>query len=243
MTSFKGETIHSETIIATLKKTLQLKEICRNISYQKIIDQAIESREITVTPEEIQAEADHIRYENRLFRSADTFAWLNDQLVTPEEWEAGIRDRLLTKKLAQILFAKEADRFFTENQREFDQVLLYRIVVPYQQLAQEIAYQIQEDEISFYEAAHLYDSDDQRRFQCGYEGKLYRWNLKPELSALVFSATPGQVIGPIEMDQASHLLLVEEFIPAEFTPERQQEILDRMFNEWLTTELNYLIHT
>ncbi|MCY6488741.1 peptidylprolyl isomerase [Leptolyngbya sp. GGD] len=243
MTSFKGETIHSETIIATLKKTLQLKEICRNISYQKIIDQAIESREITVTPEEIQAEADHIRYENRLFRSADTFAWLNDQLVTPEEWEAGIRDRLLTKKLAQTLFAKEADRFFTENQREFDQVLLYRIVVPYQQLAQEIAYQIQEDEISFYEAAHLYDSDDQRRFQCGYEGKLYRWNLKPELSARVFSATPGQVIGPIEMDQASHLLLVEEFIPAEFTPERQQEILDRMFNEWLTTELNYLIHT
>lgn len=80
MTSFKGETIHSETIIATLKKTLQLKEICRNISYQKIIDQAIESREITVTPEEIQAEADHIRYENRLFRSADTFAWLNDYL-------------------------------------------------------------------------------------------------------------------------------------------------------------------
>ncbi|MCU0551032.1 MAG: peptidylprolyl isomerase [Leptolyngbya sp. Prado105] len=242
MTSFKGEIIHSDTIIATLKKTLQLKEICRQISHQKIIDQAIEARNLTVTPEEIQTEADRIRYENRLFRSADTFAWLNDQLVTPEDWEAGIRDRILTQKLAQALFAKEVDRFFTENQREFDQVRLYRIVVPYLQLAQEIAYQIQENEISFYEAAHLYDSDDQRRFQCGYEGQLYRWNLKPELSAIVFSATPGQLIGPIEIDQFSHLLLVEEFIPAELTLERQQEILDRMFKEWLTTELNYLIH-
>lgn len=242
MTSFKGEIIQAETIIAMLKKTLQLKEICRKISYQKIIDQAIESRNITVTPEEIQAEADRVRYENRLFRSSDTFAWLADQLITPEDWEAGIRDRLLAEKLAQALFAKEVDRFFTENQREFDQVLLYRIIVPYMQLAQEIAYQIQEDEISFYEAAHLYDLDDQRRFQCGYEGKLYRWNLKPDLSAIIFSATPGQVIGPIEIDQSSHLFWVEEFIPAELTSERQQEILDRMFNEWLTTELNYLIH-
>ncbi len=242
MTSFKGEIIETDKIILALKKGLRLKEICRSIAHQRIVDQAIEARGVTVSPEEIQAEADQIRHENRLFRSSDTFAWLSDQLVSAEEWEAGIRDRLLTKKLAQALFSQEVERFFAENRSDFDQVRLYRIVVPYLQLAQEIAYQIQEEEISFYEAAHLYDVDDTRRYQCGYEGKLYRWNLKPDISAVVFSASPGQVITPMMIEQSAHLLMVDEFIPSELTLERHQEILDRMFREWLTTELNYLIH-
>ncbi|HTL89680.1 MAG TPA: peptidylprolyl isomerase [Leptolyngbya sp.] len=242
MTSFKGEIIETDTIILALKKSLQLKEICRSISYQKIVDQAIAARGITVTDEEIQVEADRVRYENRLFRAGDTFAWLSDQLLSAEEWELGIRDRLRTEKLAKALFSEEVERFFAENRSSFDQVILYRIAVPYLQLAQEIAYQIQEEEISFYEAAHLYDMDDARRYQCGYEGKLYRWNLKPDISAIVFSASPGQVTAPMMIDQSAHLFMIEEFILAELTPERHQEILDRMFREWLASELNYLIH-
>ncbi|MGG6267506.1 peptidylprolyl isomerase [Leptolyngbya sp. AN03gr2] len=240
MTSFKGGIIEPSRIIFALRKSLQLKDIYRSIAHQEIIDQAIEARGITVTPAEIQVEADRMRYENRLFQASDTLAWLSDQLVSAEDWEAGIRDRLHAEKLAQALFSKEVERFFAENCSEFDQVLLYRIVVPYLQLAQEIAYQIEEEEISFYEAAHLYDTDDVRRYQCGYEGKLYRWNLKPDLSAIVFSTPPGQIIAPMMIDQAAHLLMVEEFIPAELTPERHQEILARMFRDWLTTELNYL---
>lgn len=240
MTHFKGGMIEPEQIIFALKKSLQLKDVCRSIAQQEIIAQAIRARGITVTSEEIQDEADRMRYENRLFRASDTLAWLLDQLVSAEEWEAGIRDRLQSEKLAQALFSKEVERFFAENRSEFDQVLLYRIVVPYLQLAQEIAYQIEEEEITFYEAAHLYNTDELRRHQCGYEGKLYRWNLSPDISAIVFSSTPGQVIAPMMIDQAAHLLMVEEFIPAELTPERHQEILAQMFRDWLTTELNYL---
>lgn len=239
MITFKGGSIQPEEIISTLKKNVQLKEVCQRIIYQNIIDEAVAERQIHVTPEEIQTVADQLRHEKRLFRASDTFAWLNDQVITAEDWEAGIRDRLLAEKLAKSLFEQEAEKYFLEHQADFDQVSLYRIVVPYEKLAQELYYQIQEAEISFYEAAHIYDIDLQRRLQCGYEGKFYRWNLKPDVSALVFSATPGNVIGPFLMEQASHLFMVEEFIPAELTPERHQEILNRMFTEWLTTELNY----
>jgi hypothetical protein len=37
--------------------------------------------------------------------------------------------------------------------------------------------------------------------------------------------------------------MVEEFVAAELTPERYQEILDRMFKEWLVSELNYMIYS
>ncbi len=226
-----------------LKREIQLKEVYQRILYQRVINQAAQERSLIVTPEEIQAEANQLRREKRLEKASDTLAWLADQMITADDWEAGICDRLISKKLAQFLFAKEAEKFFAQNKLDFDQILLYQIIVPYERLAHEIFYQIEEQEISFYEAAHLYDIDERRRQQCGYEGKLYRWSLKPDIAAVVFSAQIGEVIGPLATEQGYHLLLVEEFIPAELTPERYQDIIDRMFKDWLTSELNYMLHS
>ncbi|WP_096595339.1 peptidylprolyl isomerase [Calothrix sp. NIES-2098] len=242
MIDFKGHIIFPEEIITYLKKTMQLKELCNHLLSQKIIDKAAEERGITLTPEEIQAEADRLRYENRLVKASDTLAWLADQLIVSDDWEAGIRDKLLSKKLSETLFDKDVEKYFSENQLDYDQVVLYQIVVPYVQLAQEICYQIEEGELSFYEAAHIYDIDEKRRITCGYEGKFYRWSLKPDIAAVVFSARPGDLLGPLIIDQASYILMVEEFIPAELTPARHKEILNKMFKEWLAAELNYLLN-
>lgn len=242
MNSLSQITIVPDEIVNYLKKDIQLREVYQKILYQKIINQAAQERDITVTSEEIQAEADKQRYEKRLEKAADTVAWLTDQMIATDDWEAGIRDCLLAKKLNEHLFAKEAEKFFTQNRLDYEQILLYQIVVPYEKLAQELFYQIEEQEISFYEAAHLYDVDEQRKQQCGYEGKLYRWSLKPDLAAVVFSAQPGEVVGPLKTEQGYHILKVEEFIQAELTPERRQDILNRMFKEWLASELNYMIY-
>ncbi len=166
------------------------------------------------------------------------------QLITADEWEAALHDSILTEKLTKQLFPDPTiETFFAEHKLDFDQVALYRIVVPYEKLAREISYAIQEDEISFYEAAHLYDNDPKRRDNCGYEGQLYRWSLKPDISATVFSAEPHRVIGPLKIDDASHLLMVEEFIHPELTPDRHKEIQDRLFNEWLAREIEAWIAT
>jgi parvulin-like peptidyl-prolyl isomerase len=241
MVIFRGKVIQDDVILNYLKRNLQLKQICCSILTQEIINKFSQEQGITVTDEEIQAEVERLRYKHRLSQDNDIFAWLTDQLITIDAWQAGIRDRLLAENLSYGLFAREVEKVFSENQLDFDQVLLYRIVVPYEQVAQEILYQIQESELSFYEAAHIYDVDERRRHQCGYEGKVYRWNLHPDISSVVFSTVPGNVIGPLSVDQLSHLLRVEEFIPAELTSERYQEILNRMFDEWLTTELNYML--
>lgn len=240
--SIAGASIELEQILSFLKKNFQLKDVCLKILYQKVIQQSAQERGITVTPEEIQAEAEQQRRERRLEKAADTLAWLADQLVTPEDWEAGIREQLLSKKLAEHLFAKEVEKVFAQNKLNFDQILLYQIIVENDKLAQEIFFQLEEREISFYEAAHLYDIDEKRRQQCGCEGKIYRWNLKPDIAAVIFGAKLGEVIGPVQTPLGYHLMRVEEFIPAELTPERSQEILDRMFQEWLDSELNYMLY-
>lgn len=235
--------VELDEILNFLKKNFQLKEIYHSILSQKIINQVAEEKGLTVSAEEIQAEADQQRLAKRLEKASDTIAWLGEQMITAEDWEAGICDRLLAKKLAKFLFHKEVEKFFAQNKVNFDQILLYQIIVADQKLAQELLYEIEEREISFYDAAHLYDIDERRRQQCGFEGKLYRWNLNPNIAAAVFSKPPGNLIGPLKTALGYHLLMVETFIPAELTPERYEEILDGMFQDWLTNEINYRIYS
>ncbi|UIE40349.1 peptidylprolyl isomerase [Leptodesmis sichuanensis A121] len=242
MVGDRSGSISPEELVSFLKKNLQYQEVRLGVLQQAIVNRAAAARGIEVDQPEIQAEADRQRRERHLERAADTLAWLSNQQITAEEWEAGIRDRLLTQKLIENLFGNEVESYFVQNRLDFDQVVLYQIIVPYEQLATELFYQIEESEISFFEAAHLYDIDPNRRQYCGYEGKLYRWSLKPEIAAVVFAADPRQIIPPVQTEQGFHLLRVEEFITAQLTPETRQEILQRLFREWLNGELNYWLN-
>jgi hypothetical protein len=46
-----------------------------------------------------------------LERAADTLAWLADQMISPDDWEAGIRDRLLAQNLAKSLLTKKSKSY------------------------------------------------------------------------------------------------------------------------------------
>ena len=242
MKDFSQPLIEASEIIELLRQELQLKTFTQKVLQKKVIEKAARERGLTVTPEEIQVVGDQLRREKRLEKAADTIAWLADQMISVEDLEAGICDRLLTQKLAEHLFSKEVEKIFVQNKLQFDQIIFYQIVVTKPQLAQELFYQIQEGEISFFDAAHLYDIDENRRHLCGCEGKVYRWGLKPDIAVAVFSAQPGEVIRPIQTDRGYHLCMVEKFLPAELTPQRYQEILHNLFNEWLSNEVNYLLY-
>ncbi|MEM8827914.1 MAG: peptidylprolyl isomerase [Cyanobacteria bacterium P01_G01_bin.19] len=244
MINFSGISIESKEITDFLKEEMLLKEICQKIVYQKIIQRIAIERNITVVPDEIQSQADSIRFDKRLEKTTDTLVWLEEQMVTAEEWETGIKKHLLAQKLAEQLFDKEVESYFAQHRLDFDQFIFYQIIVPYQQLAQEIYYQIEEEEISFYEAAHLYDMDERRRYRCGYEGIIGRWSLPSHLAEAIGNANVKQVVGPIAATekQEYHLLMIEEFIPAELTADRRESIINRFFKQLLEREFNYLIH-
>lgn len=242
MVNFSQVLINPEEIIGFLKKDLQLQQVHQKILYRRVVERAAQERGIAVSPQEIQEEADRIRRENRLEKAADTLAWLANQRIAPEDWEEGIVERLLAKKLASHLFDKEVEKFFAQNKLDYDRVLLYQLIVDSEKLAYELFYQIEEREISFYQAAHLYDIDPERRYRCGCEGKIERWSLIPAIAAAVFGHPFGEAIGPVKNERVYHLLLVEELIPAELTPELKQKIQEQMFHQWLDSELTYMLH-
>ena len=242
--NFRGIAINIDEIVFYLKHQMSLREICCKILYEKIIEQAADTRNIDVTPEEINLQAEEIRRLKRLEKASDTMAWLKEEMLSTDEWETAMRNDLLRQKLARELFTHEAELYFNQNRPSFDRFLLYQLVVPYKKLAQELLYRIEEEEISFYQAVHLYDIDEQRRNVCGYEGEVHRQDYPADMAAAIFK-TPipvGELIGPIQSEAGYHLFKIESYQPAELTPEIRQEIIDRLFQQWLKNELNYMIH-
>ncbi|MDJ0616195.1 MAG: peptidylprolyl isomerase [Calothrix sp. MO_192.B10] len=229
--------IEPEEIINFLKTEMCLRDIYQRILFQRIINSTAAIRGVNVTVAEIEAEANRQRRENHLEKATDTITWLSEQLVTPNDWEDGIRNRLLANKLAEALFAQDVENFFSQHRPQFEQVILYELIVADEKLAQELYYQIEEGEISFYEAAHQYHIDEECRQKCGYEGEVYRWSIQPDIAAIIFSIPPKHLIGPIKTEKGYHLIITEELIPAELTVNRYQEILNQMFQQWLVSEL------
>lgn len=242
MITFGNLTIDSDQVVSFLKRELRVRDLCKQEIYSRIVTMAAQDKGVTISDQEIQAEADRFRHQMKLESAKDTLQWLEDQLITAEEWEEGIHRRLLTQKLANHLFEREVPTYFTQNKLNYEKVILYRIVVHNAPLAQELFYQITEAETSFYQAAHQYDINERRRFHCGYEGTLSRQELIPDLAAQVFGSQSKDVLGPIQSEEGYDLLMVEDFSGADLTEEIQTQILNQLFNEWLDRELIYLMH-
>ncbi len=240
MVDFSGIDISVDEMVSLLRRDLQFNTICQKVLSISIIREEAAQRSLEVSEQEIQSECDSIRRELRLESAEKTFEWLIEQHLSADEWEESIRDRLLAQKLADTLFQAVAKAKFEQNKLDYDQVELYRIIVPNFQLAQELIYQIEENEINFFEAAHTFDIDPLRRAYCGYEGQLSRWALEPDIAASIFEATPHEVIGPFPLKEGHALYFIDKFITPELTDSLYQEIRDREFKQWLASEIKSL---
>jgi hypothetical protein len=232
----------ADAVVLFLKKRLQYQPIHQDIVRQQVILQVAEERGVSVSDAEIQVVAEQQRSERRLERAADAIAWLAEQRLTPQEWEAGIREQILANKLAEHLFGADVEKRFMENRRQYDRVNLYQLVVADEPLAQELFYQIDSGELSFFEAAHRYDISDDRRLKCGFEGALYRWQVPTPIAVQVFQSHPGDLIGPLSMGATYHIFWVKEVRSSELTPAIHAEILQAVYQDWLTAEVTYRMY-
>lgn len=237
MIDFAGVTIQEKSVVDLLKRELSLHTICRQLMYQTIIKNKAQEFEIDVTDSEIQIEADRMRRELQLENAQKTIEWLQEKMITADDWEASIRDRIFTQKVADAMFGNAANREFQQRQLDYEKVLLYQIVTADSHLAQELAYQIEEAEISFFEAAHRHDSSEIRRRCCGYEGEVSRWELSADVAASVFGSPIQTVIGPMALEQGYGLFFVDALIQPELDEKVYRTICDRLFYDWLDAEL------
>jgi parvulin-like peptidyl-prolyl isomerase len=225
-----------KAISSYLRQTFQFKQVKDALLYEEIIARHAREQDVQATPEDIQMEADQFRRQYHLEKASDTLVWLREQQMSTEDFEEGLQKQVLRRKLAEHLFSQKAEQVFAENQLEYDRAVLYQITFSSEVLACELLYRIQDQEISFFEAAHQFDTDEQRARRCGYEGEVSRWAMKPDLAAAAFGTPIGEIAGPVANDRGWHLLLVERILPADLSPSLHQKLVEDLFKHWLEQE-------
>jgi parvulin-like peptidyl-prolyl isomerase len=226
-------TISRDELMYQMKLSCQIPTVVEEIITRKIITHAAQEAGIKVEAHELQQAADNLRLINNLSSANITWLWLEKHHLSLDEFEELVYHNVLTSKLTEHLFADQVEKFFIEHLFDYAQVVMYEVVFDDKDLATELFYAINEEEISFPEIAHQYIQDTEQRRCGGYQGIQRRKDLKPEISAAVFGATPPQIIKPITTSEGLHLIFVEEIITPQLDETVYSKILFELFDNWL----------
>ncbi|MHC5729019.1 MAG: foldase protein PrsA, partial [Nostoc sp.] len=230
-------TITNEDILQQVKLSCKIPEIVEQIIHRKVIIAAAEKAGIKIEVEELQKAADQIRLVNKLDGAEDTWKWLDKHGLSIDNLEEIAYISLISGKLVKHLFADKVEPYFFENQLDYVGVVMYEVVLDDEDLALELFYAIKEGEMSFYDVAHKYIQDVELRRKGGYLGIVRRKDLKPEISAAVFTAKPPQVLKPIVTSKGIHLIFVEEVIQAQLENKLRNQIVVDLFDRWIKQQI------
>ncbi|BAZ12496.1 PpiC-type peptidyl-prolyl cis-trans isomerase [Calothrix sp. NIES-4071] len=230
-------TVSHDEIVGQIKFSCQIPTVVEGILTRKIIARAAGEADIKVEAEELQQAADGLRLMNKLTSADATWSWLQKHSLSLDEFEELVYTNVASSKLAQHLFTEKVEPFFVEHQLNYAQVVMYEVVLDDFDLAMELFYALTEGEMSFPELAHQYIQDTELRRKGGYRGILHRAQLRAEISAAVFAATPPQILKPILTSIGAHLILVEELIEPQLTEMLRLKILSDLFSQWLQQQI------
>ena len=193
-----------------------IPKVTDKIIRNKII--SAKAKEIDIVPDSssVQKAADSIRIAGKLISADDTFKWLEENCLSSNDFEEIVLLSLFANELSKTLFSSKVKPYFFENQLNYIEIVMYEVVLDDHDLAMELFYAVQENEISFHDVAHKYIQDPEIRRHGGYKGLLKRKNLKPEISAAVCNAQVPELLKPIITSSGIHLIFVEEMIIVQF---------------------------
>jgi parvulin-like peptidyl-prolyl isomerase len=115
-------------------------------------------------------------------------------------------------------------------------VVLSRISVAHQEVAEELKCQLKEG-AKFEALAKEHSLTDDRLFN-GMMGLVSRSSLPDTLRAAIDLAAPGEIIGPLNLDNGWMLFRLEKVLPASLEdPQLLQTLQDELFQHWLMEKL------
>ncbi|MBD1853354.1 peptidylprolyl isomerase [Cyanobacteria bacterium FACHB-502] len=198
-------------------------------------------REVKVTKQELHQ---YLTGRTDLPEDFDAFFanWLKSKKLTPEEFQATVYRSLLTEKLKYQLFQPQLESEFMRCKPLFDQVEFSRILVRQKERAEEIYFQLRDEESTFPNLASLYSEGEERHMQ-GWVGPLRLYQLPQSIARIAYQDPgEGQVYPPVQVGSVYWIIRIERFAAARFTEVNQQELRNRLFEEWLKRKAKALMN-
>jgi len=215
----------------------KLQGFLGDILRQYVLEQEIATREdLDINPAVIEQAVIDFRLQQQLTDPKVFQKWLEGNGSDYSTFHSQINSNFKIEKLKSVIADAKLQEYFIERKVFLDRVVLSRIIVENQELADELKIQIQEG-TSFEELAQEHSIADDR-ISNGMMGPGSRGTMPDTIRAAIDSAEPGDLVGPIEVEQRWALFRVEQVIPATLDNQQlRQTLQNELFERWLAEKI------
>lgn len=232
------ETISLSQALKYLKATGGFQRMLGEVLHQHLLTQELAQREdIQADPFQVDQAVMDFRTRSQL-SDADRFQkWLSANNLSYTDFQNQIAFAIRVEKLKAQIGESELENYFQSRKPDLDQIALSRIIVDDSEVAKTLKSKLNDD-ISQFKAlaqAHSLTAD---RALGGQMGTVRLGNLPQIIRTPLKSAQPGEIVGPITIDNRHCLFRVEGFLPAQLEGSLKIELQNEIFDRWLKEKLS-----
>lgn len=222
-----------------LQSSGKWQEFIIEILRQYLIEQELETRAVDISPALTEQAIIDFRLQQQLADPKQFQAWLASQGTDFNSFHHQISFGFKLNQLKAQIAEPKLPEYFIERKLFLDRVVISRIIVAEPELAEELGSQIEEGS-SFEQLAREYSLADDRIVN-GMMGPVSRGTMPDVLRAAVDLASPGDLVGPLELEGRWGLFRVEYLLPASIEDAQlKQSLENELFERWLAEKLQRL---
>ncbi|MGH7999692.1 MAG: peptidylprolyl isomerase [Brasilonema sp.] len=223
-----------------LQASGKLGQFIGDILRQYIIEQELQTREdILISSALTEQTIIDFRLKNQLTDPQTFQEWLLSNGTNYDTFHSSVAYSFKVEKLKAIVTESKLQEYFIERKIYLDKVVVSRIIVESQELAEELQTQIEEG-ASFEQLAREYSLADDKIVN-GMMGPVSRGTMPDRLRSVIDIASPEQLVGPVELEGRYGLFRVEQFLPASLEDTQlKQALQNELFEKWLAEKIQKL---
>ncbi|BAU14125.1 hypothetical protein LEP3755_46700 [Leptolyngbya sp. NIES-3755] len=220
-----------------LQTSGKLQGFIGDILRQHVLETEIKTREdLDINPAVIEQAVVDFRLQQQLTDPKVFQEWLNRNGLDYTTFHQQIATNFKNEKLKIVATEPKLQEYFIERKVFLDRVVLSRIIVESQELADELKLQVTEGE-SFEALAREHSIADDR-IANGMMGPVSRGTMPDTVRAAIDSANSGDIVGPIELEGRWALFRVEDVLPATLdNPQLKQMLTTELFDRWIAEKI------
>jgi putative peptide maturation system protein len=203
---------------------------------QCLIQGAIKDRALEVSDGEVEAVVDRFRRRRGLYGIAQTHEWLAQRGMTPEDLYTLLTGEAAKIKLREEIAEGRIEEYFASHEREFDTARIARLRVRGEEEAGRLYDKLRTGELDFFEAAQRQFLEDVQPDTGELLVVVRREQMPPAYTDAIFSAGPGELLGPFRNSHGHEILWVLQISRASMNEGTREAVKDRLFDDWLERE-------
>lgn len=222
--------ITEKDLFPLLKEYQMLMPLAKEI----FLDQAIAN--IECSKEEIEAERQKFFSQFQITSDEQFNLWLEKNNLTKDNIDKKILKNFKLEKFKIEQWGNKLESYYLKRKRELDKVVYSLIRTKDSGIAQALYFRIQAGDQTFAEVAKNFSQGAEAETG-GLIGPVELNVPHPQISQLLLSSQPGQLLPPTRVGDWIVILRLEKYLAAQLDKSMTQRLLNELFSNWLNEQL------